>query len=207
MKDGHADPSREAVHPDHLRDVYHGLALLRTLGLADRSYILSGHSAGATLAFQVALRSPPDHGLPDVADAPAPAALVGLNGLYDLPALVHALGPSHDMLRHDYAMMLANAFGPNEDGWADASPARFDPARVASRIAGRQAPKLAIIDQSEDDQLVPMNQRDRMATTLRQVDGLQVALGHRCTGKHAAPWQGGAMLWDSVRDAQAELHA
>jgi kynurenine formamidase len=89
-----------------------GLARLRTLGLEDNSYILSGHSCGACLALEAILQSPSHYGLTDVADASVPAALLGVNGLYHLPALVEKLGPSHEHLRAAYLAMLTNAFGP-----------------------------------------------------------------------------------------------
>jgi kynurenine formamidase len=85
IKDNHTDPAREAVHPQHVSDVLHGLALLGSLGLVDQSYILSGHSCGACLAFQAILQPPGHYGLGYLPDAPGPAALLGLNGLYDLP--------------------------------------------------------------------------------------------------------------------------
>lgn len=201
-KDRPSDPSREAVHPQHISDVLHGLSLLRSMGLIDQSYILTGHSCGATIAFQAALEAPSYHGLDDALEMPTPAALIGLNGLYDLPSLVHDLGPTHDILSTDYKIMLSNAFGPDESKWPGYSPARFDPDRIAERLSSGRAPQLAVIDQSEDDQLVPTNQLDRLATNLRKVNGLQVTVGNNCTGKHAAPWQQGFMIWDSVRNAK-----
>ena len=85
IKDNHTDLAREAVHPQHVSDALHGLALLGSLGLTSESYVRSGHSAGACLALQSVLQPP------------CPAALLGLNGLYDLPALAMAdrLGTSH----------------------------------------------------------------------------------------------------------------
>lgn len=169
-----------------MRDVYRGFALLRALGLEDRFSILSGHSCGATLAFQAALQSPAYYGLQDVPDGPSPAAIMGLNGLYDLPALVDALGAEHEMLRQDDTMMLSNAFGADQRAWISASPARLDAARIAERIVERGGPRLVLLEQSPDDQLAPMNQRDRIAATLRLVNGWRVVLGQRCVGKHAA---------------------
>ncbi|RSL49948.1 hypothetical protein CEP54_012186 [Fusarium duplospermum] len=49
------DASRSARHPGHIKDVLQAFALLRSLGLKDDSYLLSGHGAGACLAFQAAL--------------------------------------------------------------------------------------------------------------------------------------------------------
>ncbi|GAA2287217.1 hypothetical protein GCM10010145_67660 [Streptomyces ruber] len=57
-----------------------------------------------------------------------PAALLGLNGLYDLPAPATAdgLGASHAHLRDDYEKLLSGAFGTDEEAWPGASPAGFD---------------------------------------------------------------------------------
>jgi kynurenine formamidase len=200
IKDNHSDPAREATHPQHVSDILHGLALLRSFGLTDESYILSGHSAGATLAFQSTLQPPRHYGLANIPDAPCPAALLGLNGLYDLPALVNGLGTSHEQLREEYEMLLSNAFGGDQSKWPAASPARFDPARIAELIQEGKAPRLVVLDQSTQDQLVPMNQREWLETNLSKVSGLRSVQGHRCTGKHAAPWEQGIMIWESLRD-------
>jgi kynurenine formamidase len=50
-----------------------------------------------------------------------------------------------------------------------------------------RSPRLVVLDQSAEDELVPMNQKSRLESTLSTVNGLQVAQGHRCTGKHKAP--------------------
>ena len=200
IRDNHSDPAREATHPQHLRDVLHGFALLRSFGLTDRSYILSGHSCGSCLAFQAILQPTAYYGLETIPDAPCPAAVLGLNGLYDLPALVHGLGVSHEQLRAEYAMLLSNAFGADENEWPAASPARFDPAEIAERVREGKAPRLVVLDQSTEDQLVPMNQKQRLEANLGKADGLRVVAGHRCTGRHAAPWEQGSMIWDSLQD-------
>jgi len=200
LKDNHSDPAREATHPQHVSDILHGLALLRSFGLTDTSYILSGHSCGASLAFQATLQRPQHYGLEDHPDAPCPAAVLGLNGLYDLPELVSGLGASHEQLRDEYEMLLSIAFGADKGRWAAASPARFDPADTAARVREGTAPRLVVLDQSAEDQLVPMNQRERLGTSLSRVTGLRVIEGHRCTGKHAAPWEQGVMIWESLQD-------
>jgi hypothetical protein len=61
-----------------------------------------------------------------------------------------------------------------------------------------------LLDQSNEDQLVPMNQRDRMQTQLEQVAGLHLIRVKRCTGKHAAPWEQGYMIWDTILDVLNE---
>jgi kynurenine formamidase len=199
-KDSHSDRAREAVHPQHVSDVLHGLARLRSFGLTDQSYVLSGHSAGACLAFQATLQAPRHYGLDDRPDAPRPAAVLGLNGLYDLPALLTGLGPAHEHLRPVYEEFLSSAFGADRSKWPAASPARFDPADVAQRVREGRAPRLVVLDQSPGDQLVPMNQRERLEANLSKVTGLRVIDGHRCTGEHDTPWEQGTMIWESLRD-------
>ena len=200
IKDNHTDPAREAVHPQHVSDVLHGLALLSSLGLTDQSYILSGHSCGACLAFQAILQPPRQYGLGYLPDAPGPAAMLGLDGLYDLPALVDGLGAAHERLRGDYETMLSRAFGADQRTWPAASPAHFDPAGIAGRVRSGKAPRLVVLDQSTEDQLVPMNQLERFQAQLGKASGLRVIQGHRCTGGHTAPWQEGSMIWESLQD-------
>jgi predicted esterase len=207
IKDNHTDPAREAVHPQHVSDALHGLALLRELGLTASSYILSGHSCGACIAFEATLQSPHHYGLDYLPEPPAPAALLGLNGLYDLQELVTGLGDSHAHLRDDYEMFISNAFGADKATWPAASPARFEAGVIAERVEACKAPPLVVLDQSTEDQLVPLNQTERLETTLGQVAGLRVIRGHRCTGKHAAPWEQGTIIWESIQDILHLLRA
>ncbi|MFF7607643.1 hypothetical protein [Streptomyces parvulus] len=202
IKDNHTDLAREAVHPQHVSDVLHGLALLGSLGLADGSYILSGHSCGACLALQSVLQPPRHYHLGHLPEPPCPAALLGLNGLYDLPALAteDGLAPFHAHLREDYERFLSRAFGTDKDAWPDASPAGFDPASIAERIREGKTPRLVVLDQSTEDQLVPMTQRERLTTTLAKAAGLRLAQGQRLTGNHAAPWEEGIMIYQSLLD-------
>ncbi len=201
----HTDPAREAQHPDHVHDVLRGLQQLRSLGLRDDSYVLSGHSAGACLAFQAVLASPSVHGLGEDLDAPRPAALIGLNGLYDLPDLVDGLDASHAHLRGEYESLLSQAFGSDQSHWPAASPARFDPGQIARRIRDGRAPRVVVLDQSTEDQLVPFGQLRRMQARLIAAEVPKVVIGQRCTGKHAEPWEQGFMVWESVADAVSEV--
>jgi hypothetical protein len=97
-------------------------------------------------------------------------------------------------------MMLGGAYGTDKNAWPGASPASFDPAGIAGRIREGTAPRLVVLGQSAEDQLVPMNQQDRLSTSLSKVTGLRVARGHRLTGKHAAPWEEGTMIYQSLLD-------
>ena len=52
-RDNHSDPSRDARHPDHVRDILRAFFHLRKFGLGDGSYILKGHSAGRASPFRL----------------------------------------------------------------------------------------------------------------------------------------------------------
>jgi len=133
--------------------------------------------------------------------------MLGLNGLYDLPDLVNALDEAHEHLHEDYAGLLSNAFGSEQSAWPAASPARFDPVALAERVQGGKAPSLVMLDQSAEDQLVPMGQRAKFEAALTKVEGLQVVRGHRCSGKHAVAWEEGIMMWESIQDVFQALQA
>lgn len=199
-KGGHRDPSREAEHPEHVRDVLSAFKRLRAFGLRDGSYILSGHSAGACLAFQSILQAPGYWGLDDVTEPPRPVAIVGLNGLYDLPGLVHGLGASHAQLEDVYTTLLSIAFGADQTKWVKASPMYFEPVGLARRIEEGRMPGLVLLDQSVEDQLVPMNQAERFEAHLKGVGTWRVVKGNRCRGLHAVPWEHGYMIWESIQD-------
>lgn len=93
-------PWREARRPDHVRAVLRAFNTLHPFGLADDNFLLSGHSCGACLAFQATLQDPKHWQLEEeLPPPPRPFALIGLNGLYDLVALVNGLGSSHKSMR------------------------------------------------------------------------------------------------------------
>ncbi|KAH8893460.1 hypothetical protein GQ53DRAFT_860606 [Thozetella sp. PMI_491] len=196
----HSDPSREAYHPEHVHDVLAGFALLRSLGLQDDSYILSGHSAGSCLSFQSTLQPASYWHANPLPDPPRPAAILGLNGLYDLWGLVHDLGESHASLDSVYRTFLSITFGADQTLWPAASPASFDLSALNDRMKVGKIARLVVLDQSKEDQLVPMNQVERFQAHLTEVDGLRLVRGHRCEGRHVAPWEEGYMIWDSIQD-------
>ncbi len=200
-----SDPAREAVHPQHVKDVLTALSFLRSFGLDDRSYVLAGHSAGACITFQAILQCPACYGLDEVTAVPCPAAMLGLNGLYDLDALVEELGPSHEHLRGDYESLLSAAFGKDQKRWAAASPSCFDSDVVSNRVREGKIPHLLMLDQSADDQLVPLNQRERFTAHLEKSKELSILWGARCKGQHADPWQQGLPVWECVQDLVAHL--
>lgn len=205
VKDNHSDPAREGYHPRAVQDVLRGFALLRKqFGLIDKSYILSGHSAGACLTFQSSLKAP-QYWQSDVVRPPTPAALVGLNGLYDLVELVQGLGPKHLAMREEYQRFQSITFGTDQSKWPAYSPARFDVDAMSARVKAGEIPNLILLDQSVDDQLVPINQRQRLELQLSLVDSVTVVQGHRCAGSHASPWENGDAIYDTIKDVLALL--
>jgi kynurenine formamidase len=96
-------PQNTAKHPEHLEDVMAALQYLRDVhGMRD--FVLIGHSAGATLVFQVlAELQKKKQGLR------LPKALYGIEGIYDLKALVQEYP--------DYRGFVEGAFGEDEQEW------------------------------------------------------------------------------------------
>ena len=102
-------------------------------------------------------------------------------------------------------MFQGIAFGTDESLWRAASPAHFDVDAISKRVAGGSAPRLVPLDRIFEDQLVPMNQMERIKARLEEVDDMRVLTGHRRTGEHAAPWKKTYMIWESVQDAIKNL--
>ncbi|KAI8649450.1 hypothetical protein LRP88_11377 [Fusarium phalaenopsidis] len=206
-KGGQQDASRGARHPGHIKDDIQAFTLLRSLGLQDDSYLLSGHSAGACLVFQAALFDEQYWGpeFEGITSPPRPAAVLGLNGLYDIPDLVGDLGDSHQHLQEVYEILLVQAFGENQTTWPAASPARLDVKTVTEKVAKGRVARLVLLDQNPEDQLVPISQADKIERHLKEVQRIKVVRGHRCQGRHAAPWKEGYMIWQSVLDVLGML--
>lgn len=171
---------REASHPDHLADVRAGLAALQArYGFGGR-YVLVGHSAGATLAFQVLMgdAAAPAAPLP-APELALPAAVVGLEGIYDLPGLVLRFGSA-------YGAFVAAAFGHDEVAWAAASPAQFAGGYGARWPAGR----LAVLGWSPDDELIDEPEVDALAAVLAR-DGVPLRVFKDLEGRHNALYEDG----------------
>lgn len=137
--------------------------LQRRLGFGSSSdYVLFGHSAGATLAYQVLLDSA-------AADVALPAAVVGFEGIYDLVGLDGRMGGG-------YAGFIEAAFGKERAAWREASPATA--AGSFGTWAGQKGPRLAVLAHSADDELVDMPEVETMEKRLRG-DGVRDLLVFR----------------------------
>jgi kynurenine formamidase len=153
------DPSRNVRHPGHLNDVIKALYWLRehyNVGMPHHwDYVVVGHSCGATLAFQAALRivQGPDGG----GSMKAPRAIIGIEGLYDLPALVryHADQP-------EYREFIVCAFGEDQSAWTVVSPAL---ANERLRVLWDEVGHF-LLAHSREDELVEWDQAEAMRNAL-----------------------------------------
>lgn len=198
-----SDPARNAKHPDHINDLLHAiLHLQETYAFRDR-YILVGHSCGACLVLQVAMKrywgSQYGSTLALEMNVAPPLAVVGIEGIYDLPALVNY----HDK-QPFYRHFTESAFGHSKT-WADASPTRSNLSQ--SWENGR----LVVVAHSREDELVEWEQPDLMLKSLssqgfkdsgkRQVKLLELK------GKHDQVWQEGKEVARAIEFTVKELLA
>ncbi|KAK7526307.1 Alpha/Beta hydrolase protein [Phyllosticta citriasiana] len=197
------DPSRNAAHPDHVRDVLTGLAFLqRSFGFG-ANYVLAGHSCGATLAFQVAM----DHARWIGAEAAAalavekPRAVLGLDGLYDMPVIIKDPGPKHEALTGVYDSFTRGAFGDDEAAWHAISPVSVENWKAEWKEGER-----AVLAQSKEDSLVPYEQTTKMKAMLTLSRGLGLHIREmECGGDHNELWQKGDRLAEIVADVVEEI--
>lgn len=155
------DPARNARHPDHINDVLAGILFLQERYDFEDRYILAGHSAGATLASQVAMKrywgSQYESTYALELNVTPPVAIVGLEGIYDVPAFVY-----YHKEQSEYRDFITNAFGPS--GWDAVSPtnADFDDSWPDGR--------LVVLAHSPDDTLVEQEQVGSMESALEKQD-------------------------------------
>jgi acetyl esterase/lipase len=129
-------------HPGPVRDLEAAFAWLsahaKDYSFDPNRIFVMGHSAGAHMAASLA-----------AGKGPFPAGYIGLEGIYDIPALV-ARWPRYR------GWFIEWAFGGAEKGWADASPAR-------RTIAGKGS---WLVVHSETDELVDSDQSAAFAKHL-----------------------------------------
>ncbi|VBB78181.1 Putative protein of unknown function [Podospora comata] len=193
---GGRDPNREARHPDHISDVLGGLAFLQRLGGATGSWLLSGHSCGATLAFQ-AVMAPSRWGL-DTAIV-KPTVIVGLNGLYDLAGFITMPPPEYAGLRDAYEEFTRGAFGDDKTVWKDACPATAD-----DWTSEWQEGKQVVLAQSREDSLVPYAQLEKMGAYLSKSSSLNIR-EMEAGGDHDDIWKKGDRLAEILYDVVSGL--
>ncbi|KAJ5775780.1 uncharacterized protein N7511_000791 [Penicillium nucicola] len=162
------DPSegRNARHPDHLEDVQRAIEFLNSrYGFEDR-YILFGHSAGATLAFQFAAE-------PESSSTPKkPLAILGASGIYDFRKLLSSIWPVVEY-REEYLHMLESAFGPggynyseNNEGPDGCTWDLASPAKATTYGSSWSNAQFVMLVHSPHDELVPLDQSTQFETVM-----------------------------------------
>lgn len=146
-----------------------------------RRYLLVGHSAGATLAFELHSSSS--------AKVPAPLGVLGVAGIYHFEAFLEA----HSQIPA-YQEFMDNAF-PNRAFWEKAAPYT----NRERGLAVWEDTKAVIIAQSKDDELIEgeqaafMLERARLTPHTRKKAHFLPA-----TGKHDEIWESGTILADLI---------
>ncbi|KAI9041569.1 arylformamidase [Aspergillus affinis] len=183
---------RAAKHPDHLHDVQDALRFLQhKYGFGER-YLLVGHSCGATLAFQSVMAGLRDRAEDKEKVVPAPTAILGVAGLYDLRLIRDTFSDVPA-----YQEIVEGAFSKDEKLWDEASPAVV---RGPNGVEGWEAGRLVVLAYSVEDGLVdPMQwkamehalagwEKDHSKEKGRRVEMLPL------TGHHDEAWENGEEL-------------
>ncbi|KAJ5684662.1 uncharacterized protein N7477_001007 [Penicillium maclennaniae] len=200
--------SRNAKHPDHIRDVEAALAFLQnTYGFGPREMAHNPDAEGGTGVEAVSTTPEP---LPPRLRA-KPTAIVGVAGIYDLRRLVdtHRSIPA-------YREFVEGAFGPDDMVWDAVSPAQMIGSRGVE--GGWKTGRLVVLAQSPDDELVDMGQREAMQDALKGWEQTEAQvppeeLTHKdrrvrildISGAHDDAWINGDEIACSVQFAFKEL--
>ncbi|KAI9683185.1 MAG: hypothetical protein M1829_005976 [Trizodia sp. TS-e1964] len=168
-----------ALHPDHILDVMSAVKFLQTNYNFGEQYLLVGHSAGATLAFQLGM------GCWKSAQEPLPKmplGILGISGIYDLLAF-----RDNHLDQPIYHEILQGAFGPNENIWKESSPAFCD--FTSTWPSGR----LALVASSPEDELVEAYQAELMVRKLKEITKGSTlnCVEVKLAGKHDQIWREG----------------
>ena len=195
-------PSHTATHPAHITDVLTALSFLHRLHI--RPQILTGHSCGATLAFQ-AVMAPARWGLsPHGFEFEKPRVVVGFNGLYDLAGFIADPPEGYEGLREGYREFVEGAFGAEEGVWRAVCPTTAGGGWVGEweegLVGGGGKGVEVVLVQSREDGLVPYGQLEGLR---RVLEGEGVMVGVReAGGEHDAIWMEGErmaeVLWEVV---------
>ncbi|TLS29227.1 hypothetical protein PpBr36_01698 [Pyricularia pennisetigena] len=170
-----ANELRVAQHPEHIQDAVAAISLLHNLRSLDRNggYVLTGHSCGATMSYQLLMGAQAGAPQPSALPFPLPAAVVGFEGIYDL----NGLNRRKD---GNYAGFMAAAFGDDRTTWDAVSPALFR----GYADAWSAAPKrLGVVAHSPEDSLVDMDEAVVMERALRE-SGVPALLLDDLAGDH-----------------------
>nr|POE47545.1 kynurenine formamidase [Quercus suber] len=199
-----ADPARNARHPDHIADVLAAVLHLQQTYHFGARYLLVGHSCGATLALQLAMKRywGAQYEATDALELNVvpPVAVLGVEGLYDLPALVafHARESA-------YRGFVTGAFGGDEEVWKAVSPAHGE-----FGVEEWEEGRLVVLAQSHEDELVEWEQTALQERRLKEQGWEKGGTERRVEvlelkGKHDQVWEQGTELARAITYTINEL--
>jgi acetyl esterase/lipase len=195
------DSSRQAKHPGHIVDVLTALSYLQHKAKFSNNYILLGHSCGATLAFQVAMSHAKWGSSATALKTEKPVAVVGLNGLYDMPTLIREPGEKHAHLGSLYETFTRLAFGDDEKVWSEISPISVED-WASEWVEGK---KIFLV-QSKEDSLVPYRQTADMKEALESSKASGCASSElEAGGDHNDLWKEGGRLAEIIAEVVTTL--
>lgn len=189
------------MHPDHIVDVLTGLAFLQKKAGFGSNYVLLGHSCGATLAFQAAMDHQKWGSRATDLQVAKPVAIVGLNGLYDMPKIILTPGEKHEYLKAAYEDFTRLAFGDNKEVWRTMCPISVE----NWSDEWREGKKLVFV-QSHEDQLVPYWQTVEMMAAIESSKSVELEIKElAASGLHNGLWEEGDRLAEIIVDVVASL--
>lgn len=173
------DPSRNVHHPSHVLDVAYALLYLQEQYHIHSHYILVGHSAGATMAFQLHQTLLPGRALP------RPSSVLGIAGIYNFESFVD----SHSEISA-YKEIMYNAF-PERKFWDEASP--YSSSRNKETLW--EHAEVIVISRSKDDELVEKDQASFMLERARSIPKATEKVHFlEASGAHDKIWSSGNIL-------------
>ncbi|KFA67535.1 hypothetical protein S40285_04266 [Stachybotrys chlorohalonatus IBT 40285] len=171
---------RSACHPDHVEDVLAAVRFLSEEYQLGSDYILIGHSAGATLAYQLFMGK--DALAVNAPGLASPRVIIGVSGIYDLVDIDERHGGN-------YGGFISCAFGDDKTCWQRVSPRRF-PGTFRDNFTGTH---LSLLAWSPEDSLIDEPEIDGMAAKLRE-DGVTALVVKDLTGEHDFVWEDGSQI-------------
>lgn len=172
--------------PAQPSDILRALSHLQSHHSAAKKYILVGHSVGATLSFLAALQTADKKS--NISVAP-PAAVVGVSGIYDFPA-IHESNP-------EYEDMTKNAMEAKY--YEEASPACYDVATYTKKWTVKDGERVVVLAHSRDDGLVGWDQIEEMQKVFEGQPGFNTKLVE-LKGIHNGIWEKGAELARAITE-------
>lgn len=149
-----------------------------------------GHSAGATLTYQLLMG---DAALAGQVAMPVslPRAAIGISGIYDLNGLVRRFEGVHGGI---YRNFVTGAFGSDEELWKTVSPVNNPSKYIWPGVA------LAMLAWSPDDTMIDEPEIDCMMRKL-EADGAHLTVVKDLNGDHEVVWEQGQQIVRLVAEA------